>query len=59
MKAIPKEEKMKVIKCSRCDLPNPYGSAHICDEYEYAMKQLSTPKGKRIDKWFNSGMRTA
>ena len=47
-----KKTKFKVLRCSRCGLPSPYGSAHVCDEVEYAEHQLSTPLGKRILDWF-------
>lgn len=50
--------KMRIIRCSNCGIPTPYGTAHICDEYDYANYQLSTPLGKRIQNWFNSGMRS-
>ena len=51
-----KKEKFNVIKCSRCGIPNPYGSAHICEENDVAELNSRTPLGKRIKNWFMGGM---
>lgn len=52
------QEKFKVIRCSRCGISSPYGSAHICNEYDVAYHNSRMPLGRRIIKWFNTGMRS-
>lgn len=57
MKPLSQTKKFKLIKCVRCNIPNPYGSAHICDENDVADKNLN--EHPEIEKWFKKGLRRA
>lgn len=52
-------KKIRVIRCQNCGIPVFDWSKHLfCDEVDVAEHNLKTPRGIRIQKWFNSGMRT-
>lgn len=53
MRSYKNSQKIRVIRCSRCNIPNPYGSAHLCDEVDHATEQLR--KQPEIKNWFNQG----